>query len=232
MKIRSVLSASIAMSFMFIAASFNDVKAQSDTTKVVSPDTTVQKKGKEKDDKKEDKKRKDEFILYTGINFSELDVASTVYESGMRIGYQVGGAYKRGKFFYWQLGARFSNSVYELKEMGAPADSSKFEPLAVRGLDIPVTVGINFLSFTNRILALRVFVSAVPAFTLGVGDNDLGLVKDDLNTFILYGQGGIGVDVAFLVLEVGYNYGFHQDLFKDDVQSVPGQVFINLGFRF
>jgi hypothetical protein len=101
---------------------------------------------------------------------------------------------------------------------------------AISAIDIPVTGGINVLCFMNRLLALRLFVSAVPSFTLGVADNDLGIKKEDLNSFILYGQGGIGVDVAFLILEVGYNYGF-QDLFKN-AESKPGQLFVNLGFRF
>ena len=86
------------------------------------------------------------------------------------------------------------------------------------------------MSFVNRIVALRLYISAVPSFALGVGDNDFGFTKDDINTFIFYGQGGIGVSVAFIVLDVGYNYGF-QDQFKD-FDSSPGQVFVNLGFRF
>ncbi len=102
--------------------------------------------------------------------------------------------------------------------------------VAVRGLDIPITGGINFLSFVNRIFAVRLFISAMPSFVLGVGDNNLGITKDDLNSFILYGQGGIGINVAFVVLEAGYNYGF-QDLLKN-YKSKPGQVFVSLGFRF
>jgi outer membrane protein W len=64
-----------------------------------------------------------------------------------------------------------------------------------------------------------------------VGDNDLGINKERTNTFNFHGQAGVGVDVAFLFLEAGFNYGF-SDLLKNDVQSNPAQVFINLGFRF
>ena len=97
-------------------------------------------------------------------------------------------------------------------------------------IDIPITGGINFLSALNRIVALRLFISAVPAINLGIGENDLGITKDDINSFVLYGQAGLGVNVAFLVIEVGYNYGF-QDMLKN-YESKPGQLFINLGFRF
>jgi hypothetical protein len=102
--------------------------------------------------------------------------------------------------------------------------------LGIRSIDIPVTGGINFLSALNRIVALRVFVSAVPGFALGVGDNDLGFTKDDIETFCMYAQGGIGVNVAFLVIEAGYNYGLTNVFTNAD--SKPGQIFVNLGFRF
>jgi hypothetical protein len=197
----------------------NFAKAQVDTTQLVQPDTTIQEKGKE--DKKEDKKRKDEFIPYVGVNVNNI----SDLESNTGIGYHIGFNYKRGKFFYWQVGARFNNAAYKLTDA---LDST--DHVGIRNIDIPITGGINFLSFTNRVLALRLFVSAVPAFALGVGENDLGFVKDDLNTFNMYAQGGLGINVAFLVIEAGYNYGL-TDVFTL-YESKPGQVFVNLGFRF
>jgi hypothetical protein len=102
---------------------------------------------------------------------------------------------------------------------------------STKNIDVPVTLGINFLTFVSRIAGLRVFVSAVPSFTLGIGDNKLDISMDNINTFNLYGQAGVGVDVAFLFVEAGYNYGFI-DLFKNDIKSNPNQIFVNLGFRF
>ncbi len=113
-----------------------------------------------------------------------------------------------------------------------PDSTSLFDGLfGVRQIDVPITGGINFLSITSRIVGIRVYVSAVPSFALGVGSNDLGITKDDLNSFILYGQGGVGIDVAFIFVEAGFNYGF-TNLFKTDFQSNPYQLFVNLGFRF
>jgi len=218
----------LTISLIVIAASFlNGAKAQVDTSQVATPDTTVQEKGK-KEKKEDDKKRKDEFIPYVGVNFNQLGVSSSEYGSSMKVGYHLGFNYKRGKFFYWQAGARFNNAVYELDDLSTIADSA--DAFSVKGIDVPITGGINFLSAINRVVALRLFVSAVPSFALGVGDNDLGIEKDDINSFMLYGQAGLGVNVAFLVVEAGYNFGF-QDLLKDH-ESKPGQVFINLGFRF
>jgi hypothetical protein len=223
MKINQSIIAGKALLLSVMLFLFSGVAlAQVDTVQVAQPDTTIQEKGKK--EKKEDKKRKDEFIPYVGVNFNHLVVSDDI-ESSMGIGYHIGFDYKRGKFFYWQVGVRFNNAVYDLTNVLDSTDN-----VSVKDIDIPITGGINFLSAINRLVALRLFVSAVPAFTLGVGDNDFGIEKDDLNSFILYGQAGLGVNVAFLVLEAGYNYGF-QDVFENS-ESKPGQIFVNLGFRF
>ncbi len=222
----------LVISLVVLGASFSNMAlAQVDTAQVAKPDSVIQEKGK--DQKKDDKKRKDEFIVYAGVNFNNLDVDPNVFESEVNVGYHLGFDYKRGKFFYWQAGLRYNNAIYKLTSVWhlSPPNPPEIESsVAIRSLEMPVTGGINFLSAINRIVALRVFISAVPAINLGVGDNDFNYTKDDINSFILYGQGGIGVNVAFIVLEAGYNYGF-QDLLKDS-QSKPGQVFVNLGFRF
>jgi hypothetical protein len=215
---------------LLIIVFLTGLNAQTDSLKVVQPDTTLQEpaEGGEKDKAK----RKDEFILYTGVTLNQLSVSSETYESSIYPGFLLGGAYKRGKFVYWQAGVRYNNAGYNLKDANNGADTTDADNIfGVRDIDIPLNVGINLLSATNRVMALRIFIGAIPAFTMGVGDNDVGITKDDLTSFNLYGQGGIGVNVAFMVLEAGYNYGF-TDLFGDDVQSKPGQIFVNIGFRF
>jgi hypothetical protein len=222
---KTLIFKSLFVGFAFVFTSFfNFIQAQVDTALVATPDAIAQEKGK-KEKEKDDGKRKDEFIPYVGVNFNQI----SDLETDMGIGYHLGFNYKRGKFFYWQVGARFNNAVYKITD---DVDTTDYlgDNVGIRSIDIPITGGINFLSFTNRVLALRLFVSAVPGFALGVGENDLGFTKDDIESFCLYGQGGIGVNVAFLVIEAGYNYGF-TNVFNT-VDSKPGQVFVNLGFRF
>lgn len=219
------MATSLIIVIVFI---FNTTNAQVDTLVAAKPDTTIQEKGKDEKKDKKESKRKDEFIPYVGVNFNQLNLSGNDLESGMGLGWHLGFDYKRGKFFYWQVGIRYNNAVYKLKEIDL--DSADFVNVPVRGIDVPITGGVNFLSAINRIVALRLFVSAVPSFAFGVGDNDLGFDKDAINPFIMYGQAGLGINVAFLVLEAGYNFGF-KDLLKD-YESKPGQVFINLGFRF
>jgi len=180
-------------------------------------------------DKKKDKKgKKNEIILYTGVNFTKLGTSSA-YESEAATSYQLGAYYKQGRMFYWQAGARFAGAKIGYKPADSP-EGTEFESIPLTELDIPLTLGINFTSFMNRVLSVRLFASAVPSFTLKVGDNPFGFTKDDVNSFVLYGQGGLGVNVAFLVIEGGYNYGFNE-LIESNTDSKPGQLFINLGFR-
>jgi len=217
--------------FLFLSRTFY---AQTDSTQIVQTDpkpVEVQQEKKKK--QKEDKKRKDEFKVFAGISLNHLSIDSEKYESTLGAGWLLGASYKRGKFFYWEIGARYNNRVYNLDDQTIPADSSSLLDgvFSVRNIDVPITLGVNFLSITSRIVGLRIFVCAVPAFAIGVGGNDLGFSMDNINAFNLYGQGGVGVDVAFIFLEAGFNYGFI-DLFKNDIQSNPYQIFINLGLRF
>lgn len=180
---------------------------------------------------KKDKKRKDEFKIFGGVNFNILTMDTKLLKPTMAVGWDLGASYKRGKFFYWQIGATYNNAVYNLMDTTLIPGSLLDGVFSTRSIDVPVTVGINVLSFVSRIVGLRAFVSAVPEFALGVGDNELGISMDNINTFNIYGQAGVGVDVAFIFVEAGYSYGFI-DLFKNDIQSNPNQVFVNLGFRF
>lgn len=195
--------------------------AAADSSQIVPADTLAKKE-------KVDRKRKDAFILYVGGSVSDLSANTPQYNATGDLGYHLGASYRRGKFLYWGAGAKFNAASYGLQASGTANDSTA---LNVKSFDIPLTVGIDFLFFTSRVFTIRAFGSAVPSFLLAVTDDTgLNLEKDDLNSFILYGQGGIGFDIAFLVIEVGYNYGF-QDLLKAQ-ESKPGQAFVNLGFRF
>jgi hypothetical protein len=215
--------------YLFLCTGF--AAAQNDSVNSVKPDTAIRPKSDTviaPEKSKEKYQRNDAFILYGGINFNKLKVSSGTYESISEPGWHLGVMYKKESFFYWQVGARFDFARYKLRKTNS-ADTAT-SAFSVTDLDIPVTVGINLLPITKRVLNVHVFLSAVPTFGLKVGDNTLGIAKDGTNTFRFYGQAGLGVDVFFHVLEAGFNYGF-TDLIKD-VESKPEQFFVSLGFRF
>jgi hypothetical protein len=202
------------------------ISAQSDTTAA-----TQQEQAKKE---KKEQKRKDEFKVYAGLSLNNLLVSSDEFKSNLGIGWMLGGAYKRGKFFYWEVGLRYHNVGYDLTpeiDSAARKTANVDGSFQLSNIDVPMTVGINFLSFVSRIAGLRLFLGVTPEFTLGVRGDEQDVLKDNINTFNVLGHGGIGVDVAFLYLEVGAGYGF-SDVIKEDVQSNPFQVNFMLGFRF
>jgi hypothetical protein len=97
-------------------------------------------------------------------------------------------------------------------------------------LEVPLSAGINLLSITRRVLEVRFFGGVVPGYITSIKDNPFNLVVDDFNRFQLSGRAGLGVDVLFLFIEFGYQYGFI-DVLKDEDSNLS-QVDFRLGFRF
>ena len=214
----------LLMIFVFMA---NIALAQEDTGENTSKDD----KENVTEEKKEKKKKKDSFKVFGGVNFNQLKINSEHYDPSLAAGWQLGASYKRGNFFYWGIGGTYNDAIYNLLDTASLPGAILDGVFSVRSIDVPLTVGLDFLSFISRIVGLRLFVSAVPSFVIGVGDNKLGISTDNVNKFLFNGQIGLGVDVAFIFVEAGYGYGF-VDVFKNDIKSTPSQIFINLGFRF
>ncbi len=169
-----------------------------------------------------------QFDVYAGVNSNTMSGSTTSYNANSGTGYQIGIAWQKGNFTYWKVGFRYDYAVYAFNSLATSKDTGD---LKVQALDIPLSFGVNFLSFA-KIVSLRAYISAMPSFTLGVSDNRFGISKGDVNSFIFYGQIGIGADIAFLLIDLGYNYGT-QSLMKNSTSSTnPGQFYLNLGVRF
>lgn len=216
----------------FASAQVDTTTAKKDTI-VTQADTTIVKKdtiapvSKDTPVTTQSSKaaKKGVFILYGGVTFNDLAVSADNFESSSKTGWQAGFNYRRGKFLYWQVGARYNSAKYSLRESVGSINNS----FSINDLGFPLTAGVSIFSATDRVLNFRFFLSAIPAFVLSVSDNSK-ISKDDTNSFFWSGQAGLGVDLLFLVVEAGYNYGF-SDVLKD-VKSKPRQGFVTLGARF
>ena len=171
--------------------------------------------------------KKRQFIIYAGPNSNQMGGSTDKYNANSGVGYHIGVAWQKSGFLYGQFGIRYNNAVYGFQSKVTSKDTGD---LKVQAIDVPLTAGLNFLSIGN-LASLRAFVSAMPSFTVGVSDNHFGIDKDQVNSFIFYGQVGIGANVAFAIIDIGYNYGF-SDLMKNFDSTHPGQWFLNLGIRF
>lgn len=221
------IGSGVVLWLALVFSSSNQLQAQVDTTAkkdtippaaVTTTDTTTAPKPKEKS----------RFLIYAGPNITTLRVDSDDLKDESVTGFHIGLSWRSKGFLFSQFGLRYNNPVFSiLPANGRDSGDHKF---SVSAIDIPLTLGINILSATDKVLNLRGFISAVPSFNIGVGDNDYGYDKDKIETFNFAGTLGIGVDVLIMVFELGYNYGFI-DLLKDK-DSKPGQAFLNIGIRF
>jgi len=204
----------------------NNVVGAQDTVKVTPVDTTVAAQPAAQPAASSSKEKK-QFIIYAGPNSNSMGGSTDKYNANSGVGYHIGVAWQKSGFVYGQFGVRFNNAIYGFQSKATSKDTGD---LKVQAIDIPLTAGINFLTI-GKIANLRAFVSAMPSFTIGVSDNNFGIDKDQLNSFIFYGQAGIGANVAFAMIDIGYNYGF-SDLMKNFDSTNPSQWFLSLGIRF
>ena len=195
------------------------------TDSLAMKNVTVQDTIVEKSPEKKSCKRVSDFKIYGGISASQILLSNSTYESAYSAGFIAGFSYKRGRFGYWEAGLNYNGSVVALDDV-----SSAEQTMYIRQFELPLSVGLNLLAETRRVLGLRIFGGVVPGYIFSVGDNPFGLSKGNFNQFQLGGHLGVGVDVFFLFVEGGYQYGI-MDLLKDQDSNLS-QLYVLLGFRF
>jgi hypothetical protein len=178
MMINTILKNSFLMMFCLMTLSSFNGFAQNDSI----PETEKNKK---------EKKKRDRFKVLVGGTVNSISLSSDQYGASGNVGYIIGAKYKRGRFFYWELGARYNAASYSFTEASTKDD------LRINSIDVPINVGANLLSETSRLVGLRFYLGAVPTFTTKVLVNRLNITKDDINNLRMHGQVGLGIDVAF-----------------------------------
>ncbi|GGZ84177.1 outer membrane beta-barrel protein [Algibacter mikhailovii] len=178
---------------------------------------------------KKERKARSSFKISAGVNVNGLNIDTTddPISSDATIGYNLGVSYKRGRFFYYEIGARLNSRPYDFSNSFNSSDTFSFKTTAI---DIPLSLGLNLTSFADRLVGVRVFVSGVPSFTTSKNIETALDSEDEIEDFIFYGQLGVGVDIAFFFVELGFNYGFNDMV--NTIGSNPSQGYLNLGFRF
>jgi hypothetical protein len=197
--------------------------AQNDS--IPEKDIPVQDTVIEKSTKDKTPKRVSDLKLYGGISASTIVLSNSTYEAAYAAGYNLGFAFRKGRYGYWEVGLNFNGSVVALDDV-----STLEQNMQISHLELPLSGGINLLGATRRVLGLRIYGGLVPGYIVKIGDNPFGLEKGDFNQFQLGGRVGVGLDVFFLFIEAGYQYGFI-DLLTDQDSNLS-QLDFRLGFRF
>lgn len=179
----------------------------------------------DKSSEKKEHKRVSDFKVYGGLSTSNILLSDGPFESAYATGFLLGAAYRKGRFAYWEVGLNYNNSVVSLEGVDILEEN-----MNIRQVELPISVGLNLLSLTRRVAGLRVFGGIVPGYIVNISDNPFNLEEDDFEQFQFGGRAGVGVDVLFLFLEVGYQYGF-LDMLKERGSNLS-QVDFRLGVRF
>jgi hypothetical protein len=174
---------------------------------------------------KKEHKRVSDFKAYGGISVSNILLSDGPLESAYATGFLLGVAYRKGRFAYWEIGANYNNSVVSIEGVNALEEN-----MNIRQVELPLSAGLNLLSATRRVVGVRLFGGVVPGYIVNVSNNPFNLEVDDFDQFQLGGRAGVGVDVLFLFLEVGYQYGF-LDMLKERGSNLS-QIDFRLGVRF
>jgi hypothetical protein len=169
------------------------------------------------------------FRPQAGFNASSLteDFEGDDFED--KWGFQFGADLQIGNRLYFQPGIFWESATNELKQE-IKDDNNKF---TVNRIRIPFMIGYKFFGeTTDRLLDIRAFTGPNAAFVV---DKDLGddaLFQDnDFKDSVWGWSVGMGVDLAFLFVDVGYQFGL-SEVFESATSDARNNLFYaNAGLR-
>ena len=168
--------------------------------------------------------------LAFGINSSRLSTDEGVWSNEARIGYQVGGSWLIGNKFYVEPGVYWSTMSSDMVHK----DEIDFNFSNKVGMfRIPVFAGYHILGDASEsFFNLRVFGGPSIAFVTSV-EESVGLTKGDFSKVLWGMDAGIGINVWWLFLDMGYEWGLNDVYSHEELGSAKGKAFwTNIGVRF
>jgi len=143
-------------------------------------------------------------------------------------GAQIGASVAFGKKFYVEPGVFYASKSTEFV---SSESSDVTEDLIVKGIRVPLAVGVGILGNEETVASLRAFGGASGFFVTGVGD---GLDKDNVTSPSWGAFAGVGVDFWIAFAEISYEWSLSdasKDLTKLDVGK-SRTMFFTLGLKF
>ena len=154
-----------------------------------------------------------------------------------RPGYQFGAAVTFGDRFYVQPGIQFSTSTMKIvNESTVNSNTSYTDETTLSMISVPLKVGVRLIDPNEEnIFNVRVFGgfdgSHVTKVTHGTNSGAEGdLNEDDYSNLIMAADFGLGIDIAFLFVDMGYQLGLSPVHSGGD--NAKGNTFYgNIGIR-
>jgi hypothetical protein len=163
-------------------------------------------------------------------NFSE----TTSGEFKGKAGAQFGASVAFGKKFYIEPGVFYAAKSSEFSTTSSSV--SVTDDILIKGIRVPVAVGVGLLGNEESFATLRAFGGASGFFVTGVGD---ALNKDDISSPTWGVFAGAGVDFWILFAELSYEWSVTEAGTIKGVSSLPDidmgksrTLFLTLGLKF
>ena len=141
-----------------------------------------------------------------GVNFANTDAPEGV-DAAAKVGYQIGGHVLIGNKFHLYPGITYYQQVTEYVISAGEEEVTLDQTIA--GVKIPVLVGYRFNDPEDgALLNLRLFAGPTMLFhtTAEYSESDVD-DQVDWKDLSWAGRVGAGLDIAFLFLDVGYQFG-------------------------
>ena len=164
-----------------------------------------------------------------GVNSSRLSTDDGSWSNSARLGYQMGGSWLFGDKLYVEPGIYWASIS---SDMVHKDDSNLDFTNKIGMIRIPVFAGYHLLgNASESFFNLRVFGGPSVSFVTKVETHDL--LKDDFSKVLWGVGGGIGVNVWWLFLDMGYEWGLNEVYSHEGHGSGKAKAFwTNLGIRF
>lgn len=161
--------------------------------------------------------------IRAGVNITGIGNAPEGVETSDDLGYFVGGDIRFGKFFFVQPGLYYQHQTVNFDLGDGTSDG-----LGVSSFMIPLQVGVDV---DLKLLGAELGVGPTLTFNTSVGDNDLDIVKDDLNNTRFGGLVSAKAYVLFIGGFIGYQFDFTEAV-KNGGGGGFNQWMFGLGVNF
>lgn len=180
---------------------------------------------------------------YGGLNVVQLtsDGGTTLIDGVLhqetisgRAGYQFGAMVTFGSRFFVQPGVQYTSILTELKNS---SESTEYiDETSVNLISVPLRVGFRLIDpGTENLINVRLFGGIEGHHVMSVShDKKSGKVgdldEDDFTNLIVQGDFGLGLDIAFVFIDMGYQLGLTSITSGSDTKA--NAFYSNVGVKF
>ena len=182
---------------------------------------------------------------YGGLNVLQLttDKGTSIIDGVLhkttvsgRPGYQFGAAVSFGERFYVQPGIQFATLSTKTVNKNSATGTELTDETTLKVMSIPLKFGFKLINpETESIFNVRIFGGFdghhVTSVNHGTKSGSLDISKDDYTNLIMNADFGLGVDLFFFYIDMGYQIGLSPVHSSGDLAKA-NSFYTNIGIKF